>query len=38
MALEVLSRGERLDLEIILKVEERLIGLIKVGSCLQDAH
>ena len=38
LALEVLSRGWRLVLEVIPEVEESLIGWMKVGSWLQDAH
>ena len=38
MALEVLSRGSILVLEVIPEVEESPIGSIKVSAWLQNAH
>ena len=38
VALEVLSRGCRLVLEVIPEIEGSLIGSIKVGFWLQDAQ
>ena len=38
MALEVLSRAQRLGLKIIQNVEENLICLMNIESCLQDAN